>query len=145
MIDEELYANRKSSLGYKWIFIVIFELLFTATVVTSFTAPKGGDPFLGLQALLSFALGNLFLYHLVFKVDRMVIDLTQAVPLSGGSASAIEGAVEGLSIAAGIDRPEILIVKEGFRNAFSLGSRNKSLYSLPGDSSAAWTATSWRA
>jgi len=130
MIDKELYANRKSSLGFKWIGIVLFELVFIFAIVASFIAPKGGGFFEGLEALVSFVLGNLFLYYLVFYVDRMVIYRTQAVPLSSGSAPAIEGMVEGLSIAAGIDRPEIFIINEGFRNAFSIGTRDKSFIFL---------------
>lgn len=145
MIDAELYANRRSSLGYKWVGIVVFELLFISVVVASFIAPKGGDPFLGIEALVSFVLGNLFLYYMVFNVDRMEIDKTQAVPLSSGSAPALEGMVEGLSIAAGIDRPEIFIINEDFRNAFSIGHEKSLTYSSPGVSSRAWTAPRWRA
>jgi len=125
MIDQEIYANRRSSLGYKWIWVVLFELLYIAGIVGLCIALRS-EPLMGLTAIVPFILGQLFLYYLVFKVNRIVLDKTGAAPLPPGDADVIEDMIEGLSIAADILRPRVLLIDEDFRNAFSIGARDAS-------------------
>lgn len=120
-MDERIRANKRKVIWGAGAFIVTImavTALFGAWILHAY------DNLAGWLALVGFLLFDLVtIYVATHSGMWMVRWASRATPVYHGGAREAKAAAEDISIATGMPAPEIMLIDEDFRNAFSLKDR----------------------
>jgi|SRR3989344_646768 len=112
-IYEEISSNKLKSLFLVFFFVIIIILLGYVFGLIFFNA------FIGL--FLAFFISIIMTLVSIFSGDKIVLKMLGADEASKPNYTNLINTVEGLTIAAGIPKPKIYVIKEDSPNAFATG------------------------
>ncbi len=122
-MDELIRKNkRKVMLGGAAFIVTIMAVtaVFGAWIIATY------DNLAGWLALAGFVIVDLLTIYVATRSGLwMVRWASRATPVYRGGAAAVQSAAEDISIATGMPLPEIMMIDEEFRNAFSLKKRDR--------------------
>jgi len=106
-------------LNQRRIYLMVIVSAITVFVIVGGVLFLAGLGWLGLVVgAVAAAVATALAY---FSSDRVAMGSVQAVPFSGPAAARLTNVLDGLCVAAGIERPPLLVVEDPAINAFAVG------------------------
>lgn len=129
---QQIAANKAKSALAIIIFIVFIALVgFLIGYFLDSRYQTGGSYYSVFILIIAFVVSFISSFAAYFYSDKIVLQLTNARPVSREDDTRIYYMAEGLAIAAGIPKPKIYIIEEAGMNAFATGRNpNNSVIAL---------------
>jgi heat shock protein HtpX len=118
---KNIAANKAKS-----VFTIIFFILFIALAcyliayVFDYRYGAGGS-FSLFILVIAFIIAIISSFAGYYNSDKIILQMTRAVPINREDDTRVHYIVEGLSIAAGVPMPKVYIIEENGLNAFATG------------------------
>ncbi len=123
---QQIAANKFKSALAIIIFIIFIALIgFLIGYFLDSRYQSGGNYYSVFILVIAFTGASIGSFAGYFYSDKIILQMTNARPVTKEENTRIYYLVEGLAIAAGIPRPEIYIIEESGMNAFAAGRNPK--------------------